>query len=54
MGGSVGPPYPTNDFKLIDVPEMGYTSTDKDAEGILMPRGEICYRGYNSFKGYFR
>ncbi|TNV82230.1 hypothetical protein FGO68_gene15799 [Halteria grandinella] len=54
IGGSVGPPYPTNDFKLIDVPEMGYTSKDLTAEGVPMPRGEICYRGYNSFKGYFR
>jgi long-chain acyl-CoA synthetase len=33
---------------------MNYTSEDKDEQGNPMPRGEICYRGNNTFKGYFR
>ena len=32
---------------------MNYTSDDKDENDHPMPRGEICYRGYNCFKGYF-
>ena len=51
--GHVGAPYPTCDFKLVDVPDMKYTSEDKDEHGNPMPRGEICYKGYNCFKGYF-
>ena len=41
-------------MKLVDVPDMNYTSEDKDHSGNSMPRGEVCYRGYNTFKGYFR
>ena len=32
---------------------MNYTSQDKDQSGVSTPRGEICFRGYNVFKGYF-
>jgi len=32
---------------------MNYTSKDKDENGNSMPRGEICIRGFNVFKGYF-
>lgn len=53
--GHVGGPYRCLDVKLVDVPEMNYTSEDKDPQtGARMPRGEVCYKGYNNFKGYFR
>ena len=52
--GHVGAPFPTLEMKLVDVPDMNYTSDDKDEQGNPLPRGEVCYRGYNCFKGYFR
>ncbi|KAF5386761.1 hypothetical protein D9615_001647 [Tricholomella constricta] len=47
--GTVGPPQPINEVKLIDVPAMGYTSEDKPN-----PRGELCVRGANCFKVYYK
>jgi len=49
LTGAVGAPMPTNEIKLIDVPELGYR-----AEDIPNPRGEVCIRGYNVMKGYWR
>ena len=47
--GTVGPPLPVNEVKVIDVPAMGYTSEDK-----LNPRGELCVRGANCFTTYYK
>ncbi|KAF9453282.1 long-chain-fatty-acid-CoA ligase [Macrolepiota fuliginosa MF-IS2] len=47
--GTVGPPQPVNEVKLVDVPAMGYTSEDKPN-----PRGELCFRGLNIFTEYYK
>ena len=33
---------------------MNYHATDKDGKGVSTPRGEICLRGGNIFKGYYK
>eukprot|EP01121_Diplochlamys_sp_Union-15-3_P021778 TRINITY_DN8_c0_g1_i1.p1 TRINITY_DN8_c0_g1~~TRINITY_DN8_c0_g1_i1.p1 ORF type:complete len:697 (+),score=139.93 TRINITY_DN8_c0_g1_i1:60-2150(+) len=47
--GNAGPPVACCEFKLVDVPEMKYFSTDKPH-----PRGEIWIRGKNVSCGYFQ
>ena len=53
QSGHIGGPFRTCDIKLFDIPDMNYLSEDKDEFGQSLPRGEICYRGTNCFKGYF-
>lgn len=52
--GHAGPPFPSNELKVVDVPDMNYLSTDKDENGNDAPRGEVWYRGNNVFKGYYK
>jgi len=53
LSGHVGGPLPQNEFKLVDVEEMKYTSNDVDEQGRPRPRGEIWVRGQNVIPGYF-
>lgn len=45
---------PSLEFKLADIPEMGYTSDDQDESGNPAPRGEIWLRGGGVILGYYK
>eukprot|EP00917_Polyrhabdina_sp_WS-2016_P029894 GHVP01063669.1.p1 GENE.GHVP01063669.1~~GHVP01063669.1.p1 ORF type:complete len:697 (-),score=117.18 GHVP01063669.1:919-3009(-) len=44
-----GSPFPGVRVKLIDVPELGFTTKD-----MPLPRGEICVKSKNCFQKYFK
>ena len=52
--GTVGGCYTNTEFKLLDVPEMGYTCLDTEESGKHAPRGEICIRGPGNVAGYYK
>jgi long-chain acyl-CoA synthetase len=53
QAGTVGVPLCCVEIKLVDVPEMGYTSKDV-SNGVPTPRGEIWVRGSAVFAGYYK
>ena len=54
VSGHVGGPLLKNEFKLVDVPEMGYSNQDLDEQGNSRPRGEIWVRGPGIIKEYYK
>ena len=53
--GNVGGALPCCEYKLVDVPEMNYLTSDRDHNGQpCKGRGELFVRGYNITPGYFR
>ncbi|CAA0091724.1 Carboxylic acid reductase [Mycolicibacterium vanbaalenii] len=40
---------PVSDYKLVDVPELGYFKTDKP-----YPRGELLVKSHTLFRGYYK
>jgi long-chain acyl-CoA synthetase len=52
--GHLGGPGYWSEVKLVDQPDLGYTSKNVDEDGNPRPSGEICVRGPTLFKGYFR
>jgi len=51
--GHVGGPVTPIKIKLVDVPELNYTSKSKTDDHVT-PCGEICMKGPVVFPGYFR
>eukprot|EP00310_Coccolithus_braarudii_P022896 CAMPEP_0183350624 /NCGR_PEP_ID=MMETSP0164_2-20130417/20684_1 /TAXON_ID=221442 /ORGANISM="Coccolithus pelagicus ssp braarudi, Strain PLY182g" /LENGTH=650 /DNA_ID=CAMNT_0025522595 /DNA_START=31 /DNA_END=1983 /DNA_ORIENTATION=- len=45
--GHVGPPMPTTEVKLVDVPEMNYTTEANNS-------GEVCTKGVVNTLGYYK
>jgi len=41
-------------MKVVDVTEMNYLSTDRNASGEPTPRGEVCLKGNTIFTGYYK
>mmetsp|Transcript_15157 Transcript_15157/g.12895 ORF Transcript_15157/g.12895 Transcript_15157/m.12895 type:complete len:592 (-) Transcript_15157:352-2127(-) len=52
--GCVGTVQPNVEIKLVDIPEMNYTSKDKGPDGEHLPRGEVCVRGDPIAVGYYK
>ena len=57
--GTVGSVLACNEIRLQDVPDMGYFRTDQvhkmgQTSVACHGRGEICFKGSNVFKGYYK
>ncbi|KAI7739207.1 hypothetical protein M8C21_005629, partial [Ambrosia artemisiifolia] len=47
MLGTVGPPVPNLDARLVSVPEMNYDALSSKAQGEICIRGDVLFSGYH-------
>jgi long-chain acyl-CoA synthetase len=52
MRGTVGPPLPNIEARLVSVPELNYEAFPSDPN--VPARGEICIKGKTLFSGYYK
>lgn len=49
----IGGPFSQNEFKLVDVPDLNYMTSNCDQNGNPSPQGELWVRGPNVSLQYF-
>ena len=53
-GLSVGIPFASLEFKIVNIPELNYMVTDLNEQKLPEPRGLLCIRGSSVFPRYYK